>query len=542
MSNIILPKVQILDTISDNAKVLIEENGEINRFAVTNLGSDADTLGGHPIDDFVQVETFENYVESIGTSIKPKAGFIYPLAGSVIPEGFLLCDGAEYGRTEFPELFAAIGTIYGNGDGSTTFNVPNLQTRVPVGAGNSYGLGATGGEATHTLTADEMPEHSGHLYGTAGNVNGKGNATGAWLDTMKVNSSHTVSYGWDYSNNEYYPANHELGGSQPHNNMQPYTVVNYIIATGKDTGVSVSDIIMGAQAIPLGVEYGGTGATNVADVRKKFGIGVRNLLDNSYFTNPVNQRGLNSYSGLFANCIDRWLIYQISGQAYIHIENGYIRLVPGKSLHDWALMQDFPVGTFTAGTYTLAYCDVDGNITINNNPIYEDNDLYSGEVVQRVKLYGTEETCLKWAALYEGEYTVETLPEYQPKSYAEEIVACNLGETGNVTGTELLWRNASPTSEFATNGIMSGWNAEYSEYRLICYSSTTSQVVIPPVCFKPGERVVAGIAWGDDGNIRSRSFDSTATSVTSRIAYASKTADNKSIIPWELYGIKGVSA
>ena len=114
---------------------------------------------------------------------KPKAGFIYPLASNVVPEGFLLCDGAEYLRAEYPELFAAIGTMYGAGDGSSTFNVPNLQN----------------------------------------------------------------------------------------NNMQPYTI-NYIIATGKDTGVNVADIITGVQALPLGVEYGGTGATNIVDARKNLGI------------------------------------------------------------------------------------------------------------------------------------------------------------------------------------------------------------------------------------------------------------------------------
>ena len=93
----------------------------------------------------------------------PKAGFIYPLASSVVPEGFLLCDGAAYSRTEYPELFAAIGTIYGEGDGSTTFNVPNLSTRVPVGAGDGYGLGDVGGEAEHTLTVTEMPSHSHNI-------------------------------------------------------------------------------------------------------------------------------------------------------------------------------------------------------------------------------------------------------------------------------------------------------------------------------------------------------------------------------------------
>lgn len=186
---------------------------------------------------------------------KTKAGFIYPLASESVPMGFLLCNGAEYDREEYPELFAAIGTIYGNGDGVTTFNVPNLQTRVPVGAGGDYALGNTGGAAEHTLTIDEMPEHNHHIEVThtdSGNTNAG--------DSVKYNG-HLASYAGTR-------LTRAAGGSQPHNNMQPYTVVNYIIATGKGTAVSVKDIVLGAQAIPLEVQYGGTGATSGLDACK----------------------------------------------------------------------------------------------------------------------------------------------------------------------------------------------------------------------------------------------------------------------------------
>lgn len=242
VDQVILENNNRLNSLLENIIYADEDEVEVARIPL-----DADTLNGYTAEDF----------------IKPKAGFIYPLAGSVIPEGFLLCDGAEYKRTDFPELFAAIGTIYGNGDGSTTFNVPNLQTRVPVGAGGEFALGATGGEAEHTLTVDEMPSHTHRAYARN------------WEAVMGAGTGLAGNYNNEI--NEEGWGIQPTGGSQPHNNMQPYTVVNYIIATGKDTGVSVSDIIMGAQAIPLGIEYGGTGATNAETVRENLGITPENI-------------------------------------------------------------------------------------------------------------------------------------------------------------------------------------------------------------------------------------------------------------------------
>ena len=371
-------------------------------------------------------EAVEGNAPIAAVASNPKAGFIYPLASDIVPEGFLLCDGAEYLRVEYPELFAAIGTMYGSGDGSTTFNVPNLQTRVPVGKGENYELGDIGGEETHTLTIDEMPSHNHNVdarvsKGITGNPDYVIPKSNDWWIEPLQHIGNTDS----------------IGGSQPHNNMPPYTIVNYIIATGKDTGVSVADIITGVQALPLDVEYGGTGATNILDIHKNLGIKATatNLLDNSDFRNPVNQRGQTSYSlGAWGGyTIDRWAV---SG------EGATVTLTPNGLQVSGVLHQ--PIAEYdrlSGKTVTLA-AKVNGEIFCCSGTV-----TYTGEwhrvtetgsealqagigveaVVETSLLWvtiGAANATFEWIALYEGEYTAETLPEYQPKGYVAELMEC----------------------------------------------------------------------------------------------------------------------
>jgi microcystin-dependent protein len=105
------------------------------------------------------------------------AGTILPYGGSSAPSGFLLCFGQAVSRSTYADLFAAIGTTFGAGDGSTTFNVPDLRGRIPAGQDDMGGtpanrltdqpggvdgsiLGASGGDEVHTLTTAEMPSHT----------------------------------------------------------------------------------------------------------------------------------------------------------------------------------------------------------------------------------------------------------------------------------------------------------------------------------------------------------------------------------------------
>lgn len=114
------------------------------------------------------------------------AGSITAYAGSVAPEGWLFCDGAAVSRTTHSALFNVIGITYGSGDGSSTFNLPNLRGRIPVGLDASLvefdTLGEVGGEKAHTLTASEMPSHSHSM-----------NHTHPMAHTHPIDHSHTAS-------------------------------------------------------------------------------------------------------------------------------------------------------------------------------------------------------------------------------------------------------------------------------------------------------------------------------------------------------------
>ena len=97
------------------------------------------------------------------------AGVYLPFGGATAPTGWLSCDGSAVSRTTYAALFAAIGTAYGTGDGSTTFNLPNMANRIPVGSGGGKTRGTTGGSATvtpsgsvdnTTLSAAQMPTHN----------------------------------------------------------------------------------------------------------------------------------------------------------------------------------------------------------------------------------------------------------------------------------------------------------------------------------------------------------------------------------------------
>ena len=158
-------------------------------------------------------------------------------AGASAPSAeYLICDGSQLDSTTHPELFAIIGTTYG-GVG-TTFNLPDLRDKIPVGAGSTYALGATGGTATNTIGVNNLPAHthgSGGLTVTVGTTTASPDteeASGAILGQTNADDVVYSQSGADGALGGVTISGNtdSVGGGVAVNNMQPFTGINYIIA------------------------------------------------------------------------------------------------------------------------------------------------------------------------------------------------------------------------------------------------------------------------------------------------------------------------
>ena len=144
-------------------------------------------------------------------------------------------------------MFAAIGTAYGAGDGSTTFNLPDLRDRFPVGAGSTYALNAKGGANTVTLTKEQsgLPAHGhgftqpkipNHTHGM-GNLwsNGSGSETAYTMQSSRVRTTRntTSSGGGGACTGGAVTSHAGANASQAHENRPPYIGINFIICTGR---------------------------------------------------------------------------------------------------------------------------------------------------------------------------------------------------------------------------------------------------------------------------------------------------------------------
>ncbi len=205
-----------------------------NKIQVINGDIWFTNAGGVP----VQITSGNSIVSSVVIPSSPlmPSGTVLDFAGSVAPVGFLLCDGSAVSRSTYSDLFSAVGTIWGVGDGSTTFNLPNFNGRTTIGSGTytdavdgsvTRSIAQTVGAASHVLTLPQIPSHN----------HGGGNHTHAihGLQNQGVNPGNAD----DLEQGNTFLRNTEAsgtiittqGGGLSHNNMQPSAVVLKMIKT-----------------------------------------------------------------------------------------------------------------------------------------------------------------------------------------------------------------------------------------------------------------------------------------------------------------------
>jgi microcystin-dependent protein len=161
---------------------------------------------------------------------QPYVGEIRMFAGNFAPAGWMFCDGQTLAISENEVLFQLIGTTYG-GDGEETFQLPNLQSRIPLHFGTgpdgtTYQIGEMSGTESVTLSTQQIPNHTHAFTGTANGANA-GNPTGKVL-AQSANVSYMVIDPNEVNMNA--AAVTPVGGSQPHENCQPFLCINYIIS------------------------------------------------------------------------------------------------------------------------------------------------------------------------------------------------------------------------------------------------------------------------------------------------------------------------
>jgi len=160
---------------------------------------------------------------------QPFIGEIRMFGGNFAPAGWAFCNGQQMAISENDALFQLIGTTYG-GDGQETFNLPNLQSRVPIHMGqgpgtSNYQIGESGGVESVTLTTNQIPVHTHAALCSSGGGSASNPAGGVWAvsdTTQYANASPDTQMG-----NPPIPAG-PMGGSQPHDNMIPYLCSSYI--------------------------------------------------------------------------------------------------------------------------------------------------------------------------------------------------------------------------------------------------------------------------------------------------------------------------
>lgn len=177
-------------------------------------------------------------------------GSISIYSGQTSPNGWLLCDGSVVSRTTYSRLFSVINTVYGSGNGSTTFNLPNLQDRIPVGKMSSTTLGGTGGNNSITLSTNQLPSHTHD-----GTTNSDGTHSHTINDPGHSHSQNTINDDFNSSGSNPPGFAADSAGSRTWNNINSSTTGISINQNGSHTHTFTTGSTGGGESIDIRNKY-----------------------------------------------------------------------------------------------------------------------------------------------------------------------------------------------------------------------------------------------------------------------------------------------
>ena len=267
-------------------------------------------------------------------------------------------------------------------------------------------------------------------------------------------------------------------------------------------------------------------------------IGARNMLFNSDFSDVLNSKGDSSYSSLAGGdlpCIDKWLVYG----AVVEVRKDEI-YVYGSTDQAMGIYQNVPINSIDSSkTYTFAACKTDGEIVavqinFSQGAVFSSGELY---VYRDAGYYFTiGNGSWKWAALYEGAYTAETLPSYITKGRVTELANIN---GGAITMTR-LWVNASPNSSY-------GANTEYLDMTnvdgvIVRHRNQTGGTYYKSSGYVPvgADGMLSYSAKSGGSSVRKFSVTSAGVTFEAPSSGVSGVSESTTVVPIEIYGIKGV--